>query len=429
MKESIKSLLLFVLVAASLIQTYMLAYSKPYYEQVDEPEYIQPELIGTRADAMELIYPTDIVLHLGDGQHVVLYPQNVFFNEIFNKIRMRSFGGFRQIERIAVDWFTFRERSRGVEIRFEDSIPAAVLSSIMEIEGQLPDREDNFDKIWITTNESGEEIRTFFINSWDNVTYEVTKADLTSKDIEQFVSFGDQYPVKYRSLSWSGILRTLYIPKTDLEMVSVKLNAEAFASEQLQKSLFVNPGITRKLMERDGTEIYTDGKRGLQIYHDRFWMSYSDPNAPMASAADLSNQLLAAVQFVNMHGGWNGDYRVERYAISSDQEYLFRQYYRQYPIIDLNPQPFGMIKVVMNNGIVSLYERSILMLTDVWGEREAAQLPGGEILQAKIAEHPERSMIERVFPAYRPVLNEDHILLTPIWVIEMANGSKEYVWM
>lgn len=429
MKERIKSMALFVLVVASLFQTYLLAYSKPFYEKVEEPEYIQPELIGTRAEAMDLIYPADVVLHLGDGQHVVLYPNNVFYDEIFDKVRARSFGGFRQIERISVDWSLLREQYRGVEIRFDERIPASILSSILEVEGSLPDPEDAFDKIWITMSNFGDGVRTFFFNTWDNVVYEVTRADLTSKDVEQFVSFGDEYPQKYESLVTGNNLRVLYIPTTDLEIVSVKLKFDAFTPEQLQSNLFVNPGITRKLTDRDGTEIYTDGKRGLQIYHERFWMSYSDPIAPAETATDLTNHLLATVQFVNQHGGWNGEYRIERYALSPDQEYVFREYYRQYPIIDLHRQPYGIIKVVMNNGIVNLYERSLLSLLPAGAEREPSQLIGGEVLREKLRVHSRLSSIERVYPAYRPEIREDHIQLIPVWMINFINGSKEYlVW-
>lgn len=426
MKERFKSLTLFVLVLASLVQTYMLAYSKPYYEQVEESKYIQPELIGTRAEAADLIYPSDIILHLGDGQHVVFYPNNVFYDEIFDKVSVRSFGGFKQIERISVDWYVLREQYRGVEIRFNEQIPANILESSLHIEGSLPNVEDTFDKIWISMNATGEDVRTFFFNSWNNVIYEATKADLTSKDVEQFVSFGDDYPTKYKSLTVGSNIRTLYIPLTDLEMVKVRLGTEAFTPEQLQNNLFVNPGITRKLMERDGTEIYTDGKRGLQIYHDRHWMSFSDPIAPVETSARMPNHLLAAVQFVNQHGGWNGDYRIERYAVSSNQEYVFRQYYRQYPIVDLDHQPLGMIKVVMNNGSIPLYERSLLTLLYP-AMREEVSLPGGEVLQEKIREHPERTLIERVYPAYRPTLEDDEVVLTPIWVIDLVNRSKEYI--
>jgi len=428
MKERFKSFALCILVVASLVQTYMLAYSKPYYEKVEEPEYIQPELIGTRAEATELIYPSDIVLHLGDGQHVVLYPNNVFYDEIFDKVSMRSFGGFRQIERISVDWYVLREQHRGVEIRFNEQIPASILESALHIEGSLPNDEDAFDKIWISMNATGDDVRTFFFNSWDNVIYEVTRADLTSKDVEQFVSFGDQYPTKYNSLTVGSNIRTLYLPQTDMEMVKVQLATQAYTPEQLQNNLFVNPGITRKLMERDGTEIYTDGKRGLQIYHDRHWMSFSDPIAPVESTSEMSNHLMAAVQFVNQHGGWNGDYRIERYAESTDQEYIFRQYYRQYPIVDLDPQPLGMIKVVMNNGIIQLYERSLLTLLHVGTEHEEASLPGGELLQEKIKAHPDRTMIERVYPGYRPVLEADEVVLMPVWVIDFVNRNKDYIY-
>src|SRR5690606_10185802 len=197
MKEQLQSALRSTSAVASLVPTYMSAPSNPYCALLGAPEHIQPELIGTRAEAGDLIFPIDVVLHMGEGEHVVLYPTNVFYEEIFEKIRMRSFGGFRQIDMRAHDWSTLREEHRGVEIRFDEQIPASILESAMQIEGVFPKREETFDKIWITTSATGEEVRTFFTNSADQVIYEVTRADLTTKDVEQFVGFGQQYEPKY----------------------------------------------------------------------------------------------------------------------------------------------------------------------------------------------------------------------------------------
>jgi len=180
-------------------------------------------------------------------------------------------------------------------------------------------------------------------------------------------------------------------------------------------------------MERDGTEIYTDGKRGLQIYHDREWISYSDPIAPAETATDRPNRLLAAVQFVNQHGGWNGNFRIERYATLSNEEYIFRQYFGQYPIVDLHQQPFGLIRVVMNNDIVNLYERSKILLESGIA-REEARLVGGEQLLDIVLGHDRLVVMQDIYPAYRPMLHEDYIELVPVWVVKYTNGTKEYLY-
>lgn len=430
MMEKLKSLLLCVLVGASLVQTYMLAYSKPYYEIAEETEYIQPELMGTRAEVADLVYPTDIVLHLGDEQHVVLYPSNVFYEEIFEKVSVRSFGGFRQIESRAIDWTTLREQRKGVELRFDEPLPAIIMDSIMHIEGMFPsgDQMLAFDKIWITTSETGEEVRTFFFQSGTSAVYEVSRADMTSKDVEQFVGFGEQYEPKFAAMDTGNDGNVLYLPQAGLETVSLLMQIEAYTPEQLQNNLFVNPGITRKLMERDGTEIYTDGKRGLQIDYDRQWMVYSDPIAPVESNTQLSNHLSAAVQFVNQHGGWNGAFRIERYSSLANQEYVFRQYYGPYPIIDLDTQSFGAIRVVMNNGIILLYERSMASLQPQATERTEAYLYGGEVLLHAIQNHPYMYVMKRIYPAYKPTMLDTHVMLKPTWVVEFLDGTREYLF-
>ena len=41
---------------------------------------------------------------------------------------------------------------------------------------------------------------------------------------------------------------------------------------KMENMLFPDPGITRNLPTRDGTEIYSDGKRGLEIKREHPWM-------------------------------------------------------------------------------------------------------------------------------------------------------------
>lgn len=80
----------------------------------------------------------------------------------------------------------------------------------------------------------------------------------------------------------------------------------------MKQSLFVDPGITRYLKERDGSEIYTDSKRGFQLNRDLRWITYSDPVAPVESKSEVLENLLAGIKFINQHIGWDGKYMVAR---------------------------------------------------------------------------------------------------------------------
>src|SRR5690606_11078984 len=104
------------------------------------------------------------------------------------------------------------------------------------------------------------------------------------------------------------------------------------------------------------------------------------------------------------------------------------QYYGQYPIIDPYGQSFGKIRVVMNNGIINLYERSIASLVTTGAEREEDFLPGGELLLTTVQNHANLATLKRLYPAYRPSLQETHVVLKPVWIAEHVDGVKEFLF-
>ena len=77
----------------------------------------------------------------------------------------------------------------------------------------------------------------------------------------------------------------------------------------MQKNLFFDPGVTRAISDRSGSQIYTDGKRGLQIEQNGKWISYTDPVAGQKLQDDESENVYAAITFINQHGGWDGLHR------------------------------------------------------------------------------------------------------------------------
>src|SRR5690606_7988422 len=98
MMEKTKSLLLVALIAFSLLQTYWLVYPSPRFESLDDQPYITAEPIGKAQEMDDLIFPTEIVVHFGEGQHTVLQPHSIRYNSIYNKLTERTLDGLRLSE-------------------------------------------------------------------------------------------------------------------------------------------------------------------------------------------------------------------------------------------------------------------------------------------------------------------------------------------
>jgi len=426
MMEKIKSALLALLVALSLVQSYFLVYSMPNLETrvPSGQDYVLTEPMGPPLEVKDLLFPEMIVVHRGDDRHTVFYPDNTpYYDLILSKLQGRLFRGLRQDYSNTVDWNRVRREDKGIELRFGRPVPFRLLQQVLKIDGEFLFTRDSIERIWIFVRSGTEDVRTFFFSSDGRNIYESVGADLTVGDVDSFVGFGE-YWIPYQAMEGDW-----YLPAEPYDRVAqLTVKASRYTVEQMQRSLFFDPAVTRAIQERgNGNLIYTDGKRGLKITGGGRWMSYTDPAAPTEGEPDQADEIAGAVQFVNQHGGWNGKHRLAQ-EFSPDPAggygVRFQQYYEKVPIISDEEQNFGYIELVMRKGVVTSYERSLLILEQTAAAREARMLPGGDALRARIAEAYSLTAIRALFPAYRPEIGgDDSVALQPVWAVRLTDGT------
>ncbi len=425
MKEKLKTALLVVLVAGSLMQSYMLAYNQPNFIPIRETAYIRTELTGAEKSVEDLVFPSEMILHFGEERHTLLYPKHYFYDQIFEMLTERSFQGVRPIARYTKDWNEIRNERQGLEITFPDGLPFSVLQSLFQIEGEVHRMNDYIDRIWLTSTEREGEVRAYFFADRGFSAYEATRIDLSAHELARYVNLGSYLNELNNFTLLHG---KYYVPQESLHIPIIELPYSTITPQQLQNSLFIDPSISRNLLERDGTEIFTDGKRGLQIDRMNQWMTYSDPVAPAPGRTVPEESFLTAMQFVNQHGGWNGSYTTDMFNQEWTQVVQYRHYYGSYPIFAQSDTPFGYMRIVLQQGVVSNYERSLITLDlDVEPEREEYLLAGGMTLERKLEQYEFNAAVERVFPAYRAVIKEETVRLMPVWVVELFNGEIDFL--
>lgn len=426
MKEKIKSLALALLVVCSLVQSYFLIYQLPGSNPVvkTENDYIRTENMGASLEAETMLFPAQIAVHMGEGKHTLFYPDSTFYNLIYSRLKGRQFDGFQRYAVDNVNWTEIRSQNIGVELEFGGGVPIGLLQRVMQIASDPLFDAESINRLLIYNTGTEDQVRVFFFSSRGDVVYEATKADLTMQDVQQQVDFGKDW-VPYT------LEEGYYLPEQAVDMVQVGLGIGLYSTEQMQRSLFFDPSITRYIREKDGSEIYTDGKRSLQVRQDRNWINYTDPAAPSAGENSPSKNVLSAVDFVNQHGGWNGKYRLEQMndgAGGNQQRVVFQQYYGTgpsgaFPILDLAAFHYGVISLEVRQGTITGYERSLIYDAGEGWEKQVVSLPGGLPLREQLAKLKEEARIARLYPAYVPSLTDQGLLLKPMWVVELGNGA------
>ncbi|USB33234.1 two-component system activity regulator YycH [Paenibacillus sp. YPG26] len=435
MKETVKSTVLMLLIVCSLVQSYFLIYRLPGNDPVvkSENDYVKTENMGTELKAEELVFPSEMILHMGEEKHTLFYPGSTFYKLIHTRLQGRLFDGFQRYDAAGTNWNTIRQQNEGIELRYGNGVPVALLQKVMQISNDPLLQEETINRILIYNVKNEDKVRAFFFSSQGGTVYEAKNADLTVQDVRQQVGFGKEWTPSY-TLMDSGY----YIPDSKLDAFQVTLDIGVFTTDQMQKSLFSDPSITRNIREKDGSEIYTDIKRSLQFKQNQNWINYTDPAASGGTDNSLGKNALSAVDFVNQHGGWDADsgamYRME---VSGEAGYNgdskrredtaeFHQYYRSLPILDLEGFHYGVMRLNMHQGMVTSYERSLIYTKGTAADKIfKKQLPGGAELTGLIASAAQERTVSWLYPAYRPSLTSEGLGLTPVWMLVLANGESE----
>ncbi|WP_339279135.1 two-component system activity regulator YycH [Paenibacillus sp. FSL W8-1187] len=451
MKERLKTIALAALVALSLVQSYMLAYSTPGAAVRTAQNYVSTEQMGQASKTEETLFPEQLVLHFGNGSHTVLNPGDLpFYNLIMSKLKGREFRGFQRMADTVVRWSEIRDNNLGLELRLGSGLPVTLLSRMLQLDSSDESfLGDTVDRIWIFRSSSTEEVRTFFFSAGGGVVYEATQADLTVRDVEDDVGLGE-YWTPYEPDAYG-----LYVPRQPVEAAQARIGYQSYSADLLQRNLFIDPGTTRMIKDRDGSQVYTDGKRALQVEQNGQWISYTDPAAPLSGSGQArsnpAGSMSSAMQFVNQHGGWDGLHqlvslggadaaaggsagqtpRPGQGTAEEQHALLFRQYFRfgenrVLPVVPSADFRFGFIRLTVQQGSVTTYERSLITLNPSPAQKSARWLPGGQRLDQSLAAYSRRSEIEALYPAVKAEQAEDgQLRFLPVWAVRLTDGTEE----
>jgi regulatory protein YycH of two-component signal transduction system YycFG len=371
-----------------------------------------------------LLYPEELVLHMGSDKHTVFYPNDTFYDMVLEKLRGREFKGLQRDSITKINWDQVRRNDLGIEVRFSRAIPIELLQRVFKVDADFIVSSDMINRIWIFARQDREEVRTFFFSSDGQNVYESLRADLTVQDVQQYIGFGQYWtPFKY----WDG---GVYVPDQSKSYDILRVPYTSYTSDQLQRNLFTDPSTTKMIQDQqEGTQIFTDWKRALRLETSLGWMSFTDSVTPTDTQNNLTDNIEESVQFVNNHGGWGNSHQLVRsLGPANDSVIRFQQYYAGLPIVSNGDFRFGYMQLTLQQGVVSSYERSMFVLDSEKEVKGASQkLPAGSDLLEMIRDAADGETVESIFPAYQPKLEEDTMLLQPVWAIRLVGGEVKPV--
>lgn len=357
MIESIKSILLLLLVGLSLLLTYQLWYGqKP--AQVLEQDIYERVVIEEPRELEEVVDPRKIVLH-DYGEFYVYKKNDPVFEQLWGVLSLA-------MQQITLDG-----------IHGEEEIPSdsrQLLSCYMQ--PALPVGEDQpwiseapykeIDKIDVYANNSS--IWLTFKGSDDNK-FSIL---LSPGRAEQFNSLLNEirtdrkaaYALLTENMAadfegvYLEIQDPLYVPVETVFMSELNMSPEQLDHDLILKTFFVDYSMARVIEEKDGGLIYTDGEKGLRL--SSTGLEFSSPRLEEGQATSAySDALITSSSLISYHGGWLDNLRLSSLELtgwgqSSYYTAKWHTYYDGYPVYMKNPT----LALFNDNGLIH-YTRTV----------------------------------------------------------------------
>jgi regulatory protein YycH of two-component signal transduction system YycFG len=357
--ETIKSIVLLILVTFSILLTWMLWTYQPNYDVMEETgKTVEQVSLGEKKTLGNIVRPERLFFHQAEN-HYGTY-DSFEIEQTMKEISLWGFSEFEDISDQVENIPTFIYDNHTLEIIFPDIVPLKVYHTAL----QLPNNDipnSNFDRIVVDldpeTRESGV---VYFISSKEQ---EVLRAHVST-------SYINDYKTRYLVNMSGNEKYALYEPFSRESYVMLRKDAVKMAlynhllvklpTEKFRNALFNDPNLVSKNYSSFGEE-YTDSTTLMSVNYETNTVSYVKTEDVESDNTSKSNNLLEkSIDFINSHGGWTDNYRYVGMD-ESEQFILYRLYdLSGYPIF--SDKGVSEIFQIWNDGEITKYDRSNFML-------------------------------------------------------------------
>lgn len=420
-----KTILLNLLVLTSLVLTWLLVNSQPDYDYLHPAQYIEPQPIGETKELHEVVKPQAIILHYGNGKYTGTSADSIYHRVIQKEMEKWYFFNMTRVNFTKQRLNQVYQQKKAIEIIYSAALPMDILEELFTFRGKVDTMIDSVGRILIYVDDTEKETYALLIDKEGKEMIQARTA-VTPKDLDQFyLSLGNSFQeMMVVDSNGESVQPPFYLPKGPINMKQYRYFYQPIPVFQMIQTLFVDPSLTRQVIERDGTAIYTDGSKSVQIPPNRYSIHYYDPMTEPVNDSAEEGSFHSVIQFVNQHGGWNGTFLlegVEIFPAQKEKMYQFRQHVASYPLYGSKEESLGLINVVSRQSFILEYHRSLFNLDTFFDYEDVPIMTGQELLNRLTALGFDIGEITDITLGYTAEMNDHHLTLTPKWIIKKGD--------
>lgn len=413
--EVIKSFVLILLVAISLLLTFGLWSNSPTNERIYNASSVnEVDIGGISMNKRDVINPSQVTFHTSQEVYGLDNPKKrTSFLKDTGEWELSAF----EMGRIEPGTMT----GDYVEVILPTELPLEYLPNLYTIHDEITLPDWSFNRVYFILNQKTETAELKFVSA-DN-TYEaigqVNNPEAYDTLKVYFTEQEDLIPFE----TVEADIGSLYLPKEQMKMSRWTLSIEKVDDRLFVNALFSNPSTVWK---NAGEAYYSDGQRGMRISEDRRSMEFINPLQLSESRITATELLTSSIDNINEHKGWTDAFNLFEIDLQAESV-KYQMYYDGNPVF--NTSGLATIQQQWREGELYNYRRPLFELTTPL-TNESVLLPSGVEIYQKIKESS-RYKVEQVRhlqPAYRLDYHDDYssVTLEPSWYM-IYNGVWQEV--
>jgi regulatory protein YycH of two-component signal transduction system YycFG len=427
--ETIKSIILILLVAMSIFLTWNIWTYQPRYDTIDSADAYDIS-ISEKKEPKSLIKPYKFFYHEGDK--VWGTTNEIEINTLLNEMMKWNIFELNNITNSVSgkDLDEIVHGDRQLEIIFPDIVPFQEYSSVLNFEDKnLP--ANSFNRIIVDTSDNNDDANTVYFVTYGEEGKSVFEARIDSDYLPSLKKeVIREIPYNYASYFTSKFTnKILHLPVEKPEKISYQYYTKEFSTEDFKLALFSDPTSVKKEYFNNGIE-FTDWTSIMRVDTENNTLEYVNPAEEPIGTSNLNHLVERSIEYVNDHGGWTDNYQFFNVS-TSENKIKYRLFLQGLPVF--NDQNMSVITQVWGKEGINRYERPYFSLNlSIPSYIKKVKLSSGSELltileRAENAGMLERQYIEDVAIGYRAEKESNWsqlkiIALEPSWYYKLSGS-------
>jgi regulatory protein YycH of two-component signal transduction system YycFG len=314
--ETVKSIILLLLVTLSIVFTFAIWTYTPRYEKSEDLPTVDIS-IANRMSYDEIIKPYKIIFNYGEKLTGTLTATDIDY--VMNELKKWGITELTLVDN------NFNEEKLDALMRkpnrftlyFHGEVPLPVYNNVLNIEGlKMNVPETSFDRLVVDWNPAGVSMNISFVSKANHVLYSArVKIDDNQGFHRSILTWGrdlDQYADINPNDS-----PFIAVPTEPVETIRNIYSQREINPSRFRDALFSDPNAVRRSQSGLNKEEFQDDHALMNIDTEKKILKYVVPAAESQEVANPSELLKNTIDFVNEHGGWTDEFRYTNMSQSS----------------------------------------------------------------------------------------------------------------